>query len=162
MLGAQSWRKPTQHLTPASRRVVKMREVYDRALRIVGKPSAFILGWLEARRQYLPFPPMDVWLVQRFSQGSAQRCGSLLLRMGRGLPCPWLRRGFGINPPCGHFPGLPLSGLSYPSAVSPGWTGPFIPPSILLHGVPSAVPRGSTRRSPSSSTLRPAGLCCSP
>ena len=49
-----------------------------------------------AWRWYLPRLPIDVRLLQQFSQGSAQCCGSLLLCMERGLPDDGFVMGLGL------------------------------------------------------------------
>lgn len=86
-------------------------------------------GVTGARRLYLPLLPVDVWLVQQVSQGSAQRCGSLPLCHGKGAAWDGFIMGLGLTLLLDTFQ-VPLSGLSYLSVVSPGWTGPFflLPP----------------------------------
>lgn len=122
--GRQCWRKPTQRPSSASRRVVKMFKVYDRALSPVGKPSAFVWGGWSP--EVLPAPPSHQCVV-----GTTVVPGQCSVRDSsawEGGYLGWLRHGFRINLPSGCFPGLLLRSVL--SERGKSWSdGTFHPPS---------------------------------
>lgn len=93
-------------------------KVCGRALSPVGKPLAFVWGHWSQELVAAPLP------------------GSFPLCCGKGAAWEGFVMGLGLTLLLDSFQ-VAFSVLSYPSMVSSGWTGPFLPLAVLL---PSPLP----------------------
>lgn len=134
--GCLGWKKSTQCLSSASQRVIKTLKVCGRVLSPVGKPLAFV--WGHWSQELVPAP----------------LTGSLPLCRGKGAAWDGFVMGLGLTL-LDSFQ-VAFSGLSYPSMVSSGWLGPFLPRQCSFPGNQSVVPCGRPCEPPSPSTAS----CC--
>lgn len=118
--GCLGWKKSTQRLSSASQRVIKTLKVCGRVLSPVGKPLAFV--WGHWSQELVPAP----------------LTGSLPLCHGKGAAWDGFVMGLGLTL-LDSFQ-VAFSGLSYPSMVSSGWLGPFLPLAVLLPWQPECCP----------------------